>query len=155
VTEEERDATRRRTVAAVRPIVVRVRCRVVVRLRPVVIVVRLLVRIVPAAAVAAIVVVAMPIAAVITITAVVVAVGENRACREAANHESKSDRRRDPAYLRAQFNFRFGRFMHSDTPLRDRLPVHLFAAVCLTAEAFSRLRNSESVVFFWGSDIVL
>jgi hypothetical protein len=153
VTEEQRDAPRRRTVAAVRPVVIRVRCRVVVWLRPVVIVVRLLVRVVTAAAVAAIVIVAMPILAAITITAVVA--GVRRACREGANHEGKSDRRRDPAYPRAQFHFRFERFLHSDTTLRDRLPVHLFAAVCLAAEAFSRLRNSESAVFFWGSDIVL
>jgi hypothetical protein len=111
-TEEERDATWRRTVAAFRPVVVRVRCGVIVPLRPVVIVIRLIVRIVTSAAVAAIIVVAMPIAA-ISITAVVVAFGANRACREGANHEGKSDRRHDPAYLRAQFHSRFERYMHS------------------------------------------
>jgi hypothetical protein len=153
-TEEERDARGRRIVAAVRPVVIRVRRRVVVRLRRVVIVVRLLlVRIVvAAAAITAIVVIAMLIAAAITIAAAVVVVGVRRSDREAANHEGKPDSRRDPAYPGAQFNFRF---LHSDTTSRDRLPLHLLAAVCLAAEAFSRLRNSESAVFFCGSDIVL
>jgi len=107
VTEEERDAPRRRTVAAVRPVVIRVRCRVVVSLRPVVIVVRLLVRIVTAAAVAAVVVITIVIAVAITIVAVVA--GVRWACREGANHEGNSDRRRDPAYPRAQFDSRFER----------------------------------------------
>jgi len=81
----------------------------------------------------------------------VLGVSSSRA--EAANHEGQADSRGNPGYLRAQFNFRFKRYLH-DTALRDRFPLYL-DAVCFAAETFSRVRNSESAVFFCASDIVL
>ncbi len=58
-----------------------------------------------AAAVAAIVVTAMLIGGATTIVVAVVVVGASRSDAEAANHEGKRDCGRDPAYLRAQFDF--------------------------------------------------
>ena len=107
-----------------------------------------------AAATAAMTTAAAVAAAATAVAAATTTAGISRSdSSEAANHEGKADSRRNPDYLRAQFFFRFERYLHRDTTSRDRLPLH-FAAVCFAAEAFSRLRNKESAVFFCASDIV-
>ena len=102
-----------------------------------------------AAAVAAIAAPAMLTTAATTATASVVIVGcASLPDPEAADHDGKRDRRGDPAYLGAQLTFWLGRYLHSNTTSRNRLPLHLLAAVCFAAAARSRLRNRESAVFF-------
>src|ERR1035437_216354 len=126
-----------------RIVVVRLRCVIVVRLR----------RNIDGGSAAAIAAIVM-IAATTTIAAAVL-VGASGPDPEAADHEGKRDSRRDPAYLRARCLFRLGRYLHIETPSRDRLPAHLFSLAPFFAAARARLRNRESAIFFCASEKLL
>src|SRR5579862_3778816 len=142
--EEEGNALgRRRVVTRARPIVTGVRSRVVVRLGRVVIIGLGRINDRRTAVASPVVVIVMLI------------VGANRSGAKAGNHEGKADGGRDPAYPVTQFNFRFGRYFHNCTPSRNRLQLHLLAAVCLATPVLSRPRNSASALFFCASDMVL
>ena len=155
--KKESDALgrRRRVVVRLRRIIfVWLRRNVIVRLRCVIIV-RLRRNIDVGSASAAIAAIVMLIAAATMIAAAVIVGGASRPDRDTADHESKRDSRRDPAYLRAQFLFRLGRYFHGDSPSPERLPVHLFSLLSFFAAARARLRNRESAIFFCASDMLL